>query len=185
METEERLREQARSRLAQIEGSITLEGLEKKVEVLRDRWGVPHIYAETQRDLFFAQGFVAAQDRLYQIEIWRRTGAGELAEVFGPDFIERDRMARLFRYRGDMDAEWESYSPDTKEIATAFTAGINACIQQAGDRLPIEFELLDFKPGEWKPEHCILRIAGLMMTRNARQEVARAEMVAKLGVENG
>ena len=183
MESEERLREQARSRLAQIEGSITLEGLEKKVEVLRDRWGVPHIYAETQRDLFFAQGFVAAQDRLYQIEIWRRTGAGELAEVFGPDFIERDRMARLVRYRGDMDAEWESYSPDTKEIATAFTAGINACIQQAGDRLPVEFELLDFKPGEWKPEHCILRIAGLMMTRNARQEVARAEMVAKLGVE--
>ena len=182
LETEERLREQARSRLAQIEGSITLEGLEKKVEVLRDRWGVPHIYAETQRDLFFAQGFVAAQDRLYQIEIWRRTGAGELAEVFGPDFIERDRMARLVRYRGDMDAEWESYSSDTKEIATAFTAGINACIQHAGDRLPVEFELLDFKPGEWKPEHCILRIAGLMMTRNARQEVARAEMVAKLGV---
>ena len=68
-------------------------GLEQPVEILRDRWGVAHIYAETVHDLFFAQGFVAAQDRLYQIEIWRRTGAGELAEVFGPEYVSRDRIA--------------------------------------------------------------------------------------------
>ncbi len=182
-ETQQWIEQESRSRLAQIEGSLRLPGLEQPVEILRDKWGVAHIYAKTTHDLFFAQGFVAAQDRLYQIEIWRRTGAGELAEVFGPDFVERDRMARLVRYRGDMQAEWESYSPDTKEIATAFVDGVNAYIAAADDRLPIEFELLDFKPGEWKPEHCILRIAGLMMTRNARQEVARAEMVARLGTE--
>ena len=92
-------------------------------------------------------------------------------------------MARLVSYRGDMQAEWESYSPDTEAIATSFVAGVNAYIAHAGDRLPIEFELLDFQPGEWKPEHCVLRIAGLMMTRNARQEVARAEMVSRLGTE--
>ena len=182
-ETQAWIEEESRKRLAQIEGSLQLPGLEQPVEVLRDKWGVAHIYAETVHDLFFAQGFVAAQDRLYQIEIWRRTGAGELSEVFGPDYIERDRMARLVSYRGDMQAEWESYSPDTEAIATSFVAGVNAYIAHAGDRLPIEFELLNFQPGEWKPEHCVLRIAGLMMTRNARQEVARAQMVSRLGTE--
>jgi penicillin amidase len=183
VENEARLREQSRARLAQIEGTLPLDGLQQPVEVLRDTWGVAHIYARSAQDLFLAQGFTAAQDRLYQIEIWRRTGAGELAEVFGPEFVERDRIARLVRYRGDLKKEWESYSPDAESIAQAFTAGVNAFIRQAGDRLPIEFELLDFRPGEWKPEHCLLRIAGLMMTRNASQEVARAEMVAKLGSE--
>ncbi len=183
VETVDLLRDEAVSRLAQISGRIGLAGLEEPVEVLRDQWGVAHIYAKTQHDLFFAQGFVAAQDRLYQIEIWRRTGAGELAEVFGPEFVERDRMARLVRYRGDMESEWTSYSPDTEAIATAFAKGVNAYVESAGEKLPIEFALLDFKPGQWEPEHCILRIAGLMMTRNARQEVARAEMLTKLGPE--
>ena len=177
------LAEESRARLAQIEGSIVLEGLDQPVEVLRDKWGVAHIYAQSVADLFFTQGFVAAQDRLYQIEIWRRTGSGELAEVFGPSYVERDRIARLVRYRGDMQAEWESYSPDTRAIAEAFTSGVNAFVQHAAGRLPIEFELLDFEPGEWKPEDTLLRIAGLLMTRNARQEVARAEMIQKLGLE--
>jgi penicillin amidase len=183
IETEQSLRKESQARLAQIEGRIALAGLEKSVEVRRDRWGVAHIYAETKHDLFFAQGFVAAQDRLYQMEIWRRTGTGELAEVFGPGYVERDRVARLARYRGDMQAEWNSYSPDAKEIAEAFTAGVNAFVEQAGDRLPIEFALLGFRPGRWQPEHAVLRIAGLLMTRNISQEIARAEMVAKLGVE--
>jgi penicillin amidase len=183
VEPEAWLRKESRARLAQIEGRIALAGLQQPVEVRRDRWGVAHIYAETNHDLFFAQGFVAAQDRLYQMEIWRRTGTGELAEVFGPRYVERDRIARLARYRGDMDAEWKSYSPDAKEIAEAFTAGVNAFAEHAGERLPIEFALLGFRPGRWEPEHVVLRIAGLLMTRNITQEIARAELVAKLGVE--
>lgn len=183
LDTETGLRSVAKQRLAQLEGTIALEGLREPVEVLRDRWGIAHIYAKTAEDLFFAQGFVAAQDRLYQMEIWRRTGTGELAEVFGPQFVERDRFARLVRYRGDMEAEWQSYSPDTKAICTAFADGINAYIRQCGDRLPVEFDLLGFRPGVWKPEDCLLRIAGLLMTRNISQEIARAELVAKLGIE--
>ena len=182
-ESADTLLEQARTRLAQIEGEISLPGLQAPVEIIRDKWGVPHIYAQNQQDLFFAQGYVAAQDRLYQIEIWRRTGAGELAEVFGPDYLDRDRIARLVRYRGDMDAEWQSYSPDSKQIAEAFTAGINAYIDENRDRLPIEFDLLDFEPGRWAPEDVLLRVAGLLMVRNVSQEIARAEMIAKLGVE--
>ena len=177
------LRDEAVRRLAQIEGKISIPELDQPVEILRDRWGVAHIYAQTIHDLFFAQGFVAAQDRLYQIEIWRRTGAGELAEILGPDYVSRDRIARLVRYRGEMAAEWASYSPQSKEIAEAFTSGINAYVERNRDNLPIEFELLDFEPGVWRPEHVLLRVAGLLMVRNISQEIARAKMVAQLGVE--
>ncbi len=182
-ETEASLRELSRERLAQLDGSLELAGLEQPVEILRDKWGVAHIYAQTKHDLFFAQGFTAAQDRLYQIEIWRRTGAGELAEVFGPSYLERDRIARLVRYRGDMDAEWESYGPDAREIAAAFTSGVNAYVEANRERLPVEFELLGFEPGRWEAEDVVLRIAGLLMVRNVAQEIARSEMVAKLGLE--
>jgi penicillin amidase len=177
------LEQRSRAVLAQTEGRLSIEGLQKPVEVLRDTWGVPHIYAETVEDLFFAQGFVAAQDRLYQMEIWRRTGAGELAEILGPSYAERDRVARLVRYRGDMAQEWASYAPEAKRIIEAFVRGVNAFIRSSGDRLPIEFELLDARPGIWKPEDCLLRIAGLLMTRNAASEIARAQLVARLGPE--
>ncbi|MCW5964200.1 MAG: penicillin acylase family protein, partial [Bryobacterales bacterium] len=187
LRTESALREEAGFRLSQISGRIAVNGLRKPVTVIRDKWGVPHIYADTEEDLFFVQGFVAAQDRLYQMEIWRRTGRGELAAVFGPDFIERDRMARLMRYRGNMTAEWESYSPQTKRIAESFTEGINAYIaEQKGereDRLPIEFTLLGFQPGQWRPEDILLRTAGLQMTYNAAAEIARARLVAALGTQ--
>ena len=99
----------ARERLAQIDGQLSVSGLDSAVEVRRDTWGVPHIYAKTQHDLFFAQGFVAAQDRLFQMDLWRRVGEGHLAEVLGPSYVARDRFARLLKYRGDMSAEWSSY----------------------------------------------------------------------------
>ena len=179
----ETLDERARGSLAQIEGRIQVAGLAKPVEVLRDTWGVPHIYAQSADDLFFAQGFIAAQDRLFQLELWRRAGAGELAEIMGPGYIERDRIARLVRYRGDMNAEWASYGPDSKAISEAFVRGINAYIGQNGDHLPIEFQLLGIKPGLWKPEDTLLRLAGLIMCRNAVSEITRAQLVSKLGPE--
>jgi len=173
----------SREALSQIEGRLRLAGLARPVEVLRDTWGLPHIYAQTVEDLFFAQGFVAAQDRLFQMDQWRRAGAGELAEILGPDYIARDRFARLVRYRGDMATEWSSYSPDARAIIESFTRGVNAFIRHAGDRLPIEFQLLGARPGEWKPEDCLLRLAGLLMTRNASSEIARAQLVTRLGPE--
>jgi len=151
--------------------------------VLRDSWGIPHIYAKNQQDLFFAQGFVAAQDRLFQLDWWRRVGQGETAEVLGAKAIEADRFARLIKYRGDMDAEWKSYSPDTRAIATAFTAGINACIDHVGARLPIEFQLLGHAPKKWRPEDILGRMSGIIMSRNFQQEVLRAQLVAAIGVE--
>jgi penicillin G amidase len=169
--------------LAQLEGEIKLPGLKEPVEVLRDKWGVPHIYAKNADDLFFAQGFIAAQDRLFQLDMWRRTAVGELAEVLGQDAVEADIFARLLRYRGDMDAEWKSYSPDTKQIATAFTNGINAHIKHVGKNLPIEFEILGFEPKRWQPEDILGRMSGIIMSRNFSDEVVRAHLIDKLGLE--
>jgi penicillin amidase len=173
----------ARAVLAQTSGRIELDGLQKPVEVIRDPWGVAHIYAETQEDLFFAQGFVAAQDRLWQMEIWRRTGEGKLAEVLGESAIERDKFARLMRYRGDMEAEWKSYAPDAKQIIESFVRGVNAFIETSRDRLPIEFQLTGIKPEPWTPEVCLTRMAGYVMTRNASTEVLRAELARRFGPE--
>jgi penicillin amidase len=182
-ETPESLRKKAGAVLAQLEGEIALPGLKAPVEVLRDRWGVPHIYAANADDLFFAQGFLAAQDRLFQIDLWRRIGLGETAAVLGKPGLEADRFARLLKYRGDLDAEWASYGPDARRIATAFTRGINAYIDHVGDRLPIEFQILGVKPARWQPEDCLGRMSGITMTRNWQSEVARTELVAAVGVE--
>ena len=124
------LLDSARARLARLDGEVRLSGLDSAVEVRRDRWGVPHIYARTSHDVFFAQGYVVAQDRLWQMELWRRAGEGRLAEVLGPSFVERDRTARLLKYRGDMEAEWRSYADDARSIIRAFVAGVNARIAE-------------------------------------------------------
>ncbi|MGH9734943.1 MAG: penicillin acylase family protein, partial [Candidatus Acidiferrales bacterium] len=175
----------AQSELSQIRGTIQIAGLEKPVTVLRDRWGVAHIYAQDQHDLFFAQGFVVSQDRLFQMELWKRSGQGKLAEILGPSAVQRDVNARLLRYTGNMEAEYESYSPDTKEILQAFTDGINAYIAErtrpGGPGLPIEFQIAGFKPERWKPEDCLNRMAAFSMTGNSTAELYHAEAVAVLG----
>jgi len=177
----------AEASVSTIQGSLKVAGLEHPVNVLRDRWGVAHIYAENQHDLFFAQGFVAAQDRLFQMELWKRSGQGRLAEVLGPPALFRDINARRLAYRGDMKSEYQSYSPDTKEILEAFTSGINANIAlrlAKGDSgVPIEFRMAGFRPEPWKPEDCLNRMAAFSMTGNATAELKHAEMVAAVGAE--
>jgi penicillin G amidase len=176
----------ARDLLSPIHGKLVVTGLKEPVNVLRDRWGVAHIYAKNEHDLFFAQGFVVAQDRLFQMEMWKRAGQGRLAEVLGPSAVQRDINARLLRYRGDMKTEYESYSPDTEAILRAFTDGINAEIRSlkagGGPGLPIEFQLAGFEPEPWTPEDCLNRMAAFSMTGNAFSELRDAELVAKLGV---
>ena len=177
------LRDKAATRLAQLDGTITIPGLDSAVEVRRDRWGIPHIYARTQHDLFFAQGFVAAQDRLWQMEMWRRASEGRLAEVLGARAAERDRLARLFRYRGSMDAEWAAYGPDARAIVGAFVGGVNAYIAQTKDRLPIEFTMMGFAPEPWTIDVPLARVTSLSGVSNATTEILRARLVAALGVK--
>ena len=177
----------AKAAASVIQGTIKTPGLQQPVKVMRDRWGVPHIYAENQHDLFFAQGYVVAQDRLFQMELWKRSGQGRLAEILGPQALGRDTYARLLRYRGDMDAEYASYSPDTKQILEAFTDGINAFIAErsrpAGQGLPVEFGMAGFKPEPWKPVDCLNRMAAFGMTGNVFRELQHAQMVATVGAQ--
>jgi penicillin amidase len=177
----------AKAALAAIRGTLNVHGLQQAVRVQRDRWGVAHIYAQNEHDLFFAQGLVVAQDRLFQMELWKRSGQGRLAEILGPSYVKRDTSARLLRYRGDMDAEYKSYSPDTKEILEAFTSGINAYIEEiqkpGGIGLPLEFQLAGFKPEPWKPGDCLNRLAAYSVTGNGASELYSAQLVALLGPE--
>jgi penicillin G amidase len=175
----------AQKAVSPIAGELKIGGLNQPVKVVRDTWGVAHIYAANQHDLFFAQGFVAAQDRLFQMEMWKRAGQGRLAEVLGGSALERDRYARLLKYRGDMLEEYKSYAPDALAILQAFTSGINAYIHYldvpGGPGLPIEFQLAGFKPEPWKPEDCLSRMAAYSMTGNAHAELSNAMLLSKLG----
>jgi penicillin amidase len=177
----------ARAALSATSGELRMPGLREPVRVLRDTWGVSHIYAKNPHDLFFAQGVVAAQDRLFQMELWKRAGQGRLSEILGPSALERDIDARALKYRGDMRAEYASYSPDTEAILTAFTDGINAYIAAlgapGGPGLPIEFQLAGFLPDAWRPADCLNRMAAFSMTGNAVSELNSARALTELGPE--
>ena len=170
-------------RLAQTNGTIKVLGLKDQVRVVRDHAGIPHIYAKNVDDLFFAQGFVQAQDRLFQIDLWRRSAQGRLAEILGPEFVERDRLARLMHYRGDSEAEWTSYAPDAKPIVEQFVKGINAWVTIARKNLPIEFTYAGYAPELWQPEDLLSRAEGFTMGGNALGEVFRARLTALVGPE--
>jgi penicillin G amidase len=157
-------------------------GIEKPATVLVDEWGIPHIYANTLYDAFYAQGFIAAHDRLWQIDTWRKRGLGEMAKDFGPAYVEGDRMARAVLFRGDMYREWLAYGSDAKRVAEAFVAGINAYIDQTEKNpalLPREFQLLGYKPSKWKAEDTV-RIRHHGLTLNAKNEIDRAEVFCKI-----
>jgi penicillin amidase len=161
---------------------LIIKGLLDKTEVIRDQWGVNHIYAKNTHDLFFTQGYCAAKDRLFQFEIWRRQATGTAAEIFGERELKRDIGARLFRFRGDMNKELNHYHSEGKTIIEAFTEGINAYIEEVlrtPDKLPLEFRLLNILPQKWTPEVVISRHQGIL--GNATEELNIGRAVAKLG----
>jgi penicillin amidase len=167
---------------ASVKEQLELPGLSQPVEILKDVWGISHIYAENPKDLFFAQGFNVARDRLFQLEIWRRQATGTLAEILGERALQRDIGARLLKARVDIQDEMNHYHPQGEEIITSFVRGINAYVdltRKNPELLPMEFELLAIKPHHWTPEVVVSRHNGLF--RNARYEIRYAQAVAQLG----
>ncbi len=161
---------------------LRVPGLAQPVEIIRDPWGIAHIYAQNERDLFFAQGFNVARDRVFQLEIWRRQATGTMAEILGPRALNRDIGARLIQFRGDMGDELRHYHPRGDVIIPAFVEGINAYIaltELEPDLLPFEFRLLGLRPGRWTPEVVVSRHNGLY--RNVASEVRMARMVERIG----
>ena len=165
--------------------SYTVSGTEAPVEILIDSWGVPHIYASSTYDAFFAQGFNAARDRLWQIDLWRRRGLGLLSEALGPTYLEQDRAARLFLYRGSMREEWPAYGSDAERVVTAFVNGINEYVrltETRPDLLPVEFEMMGYRPDLWSPED-VVRIRSHGLYRNVTDEIARTLTMRDFGPE--
>ncbi len=166
-------------------GTLQVSGLEKSVEVLRDRWGIPHIFARTDHDLFFAQGFVHAQDRLWQMEYWRRTAAGRLAEVLGPEALPIDRWARVLRLYQSAEEAWPHHDDEARSAAIAYAEGVNACLEVMGGRWPPEFRLLRFEPQRWTPVDSIavIRVMVLIFSTDFQAELVRERLMEMLGEE--
>lgn len=172
----------AAASLSQIDGEIVLPGLTAPVEVVRDEWGVPHIYARNADDLFFAQGFVAAQDRLWQLEMWRLWMEGRSAEVSGAERFEADRIMRLLAWREGLTAEeTASYHPDSERILSAFASGINAYINHRGDNLPVEFKLTGLRPRPWTATTPTLRTTLTGVGGSLSGDLRLAQRVAEVG----
>jgi len=162
--------------------SVQIDGLSDEVEVLRDNYGINHIYANNQNDLFFMQGYLAAKDRLFQFEIWRRQATGTVSEIFGEEELDRDIGTRLFKFRGNMENELNHYHEDGFEIVSSFVSGINKYIEEINktpSQLPIEFKLLDIKPEKWTNEDVISRHQGLL--GNIEQELNIGRAVSLIG----
>lgn len=162
----------------------SVEGLKKSVEILRDQWGINHLYAQNQHDLFFTQGYAAAQDRLFQFEIWRRQATGTVAEILGARELKRDIGTRLFKYRGDLDRELNHYHPEGKAIIEAYVSGVNAYIKSVintPEKLPLPFKILGIEPQPWTAEVVISRHQGLLGNIGQELEIGRA--VALIGPE--
>lgn len=164
--------------------TVNLRILKQPVEVLKDKWGISHIYAQNEHDLFVTQGYVAASDRLFQFEMWRRQATGTMSELLGERGIKRDIGTRLFKFRGNLNAELDHYHPRSKQIIEAFVSGINAYIAEARQKpedLPFEFKILNTLPDFWTSEIVISRHNGLL--GNIIEEINNARLVKLLGAE--
>lgn len=171
--------------IPKLKGKVHLHGLHEPVEVITDRYGVPHIYAQNEDDLFFAQGYIHAQERMWQMELNRRIASGRLAEIFGEIALETDRFARrLGMHRAA--AEAAQHLPEhCKRVLDAYAQGVTAYIERNRNNLPVEFTLLHFKPDSWQIEDSIKwsKMIGWNLGGNWETEMIRARIVAKLGPE--
>jgi len=170
------------------QGRVALEGIQGPVEVLRDGNGIPHIFAARMDDAYFALGYLHAQDRLFQMEMMRRVGAGRLSEMMGflGDFTLRlDRMMRTFGFYAHAEASYDTLAPDVRQALDAYAAGVNAWLATRNVPLPLEFQLLWHTPEPWRPSDSLVwgKLMALQLASNYNQETLRAHLIERLGAE--
>ena len=144
-------RAECRERVPAATGTVRGSGLTGAARIERDRWGIPHVHATNDADLFFAFGYATAQDRLFQLDFVRRRARGRLAEVLGPEAVESDLLYRTIGLGSIADREVDTLPGEVRALLTAYSAGVNAVIDASRDNLPIEFDLLDYRPDPWQP----------------------------------
>jgi len=164
-------------------GNLALEGLKAKVEVIRDKWGVPHIYAENMEDLLFSQGFIHAQDRFWQMEFNRRMAAGRLSEILGEPALLADKTFRRLALRQAAQQDYEAMAGEERALLRSYSEGINAFLRQK--KLPLEFSILRYKPEDWHPLDSLLwsKVMAIGQSGNFEAELLRAQLVQKVGPE--
>jgi penicillin G amidase len=175
----------ARHELPQMDGSIVLNGLSGPVTVIRDKLGVPHIRAASLDDLFYAQGFVTAQDRLWQMDVTRRYAAGDLAEIFGPVLLKHDRQQRYLQFRESCQRAADALDPQQRHYLEVYAKGVNAFVERTRDRLPLEFRLLRYSPAPWTVTDSMLLGANMSQMLNTQYplELKREAVIRHLNTQ--
>ena len=169
--------------LPQVDGTLSLPGLKSEVTVERDVWGVPHIRAGSLNDLVEAQGYVTAQDRLWQMDLLRRVARGKISEIVGKDALPIDLQFRTLRFGVAADREFTLLDDEARGTLEAYSRGVNAFIEQHQNSLPLEFTLLHYRPQPWKPTDCLV-VAGYMyqtLTNTWEWELDRAKVIERVG----
>lgn len=183
MVTVDRIREDLKSTLPRLTGSVHLEGLTESVEVYRDQYGIPHVRAANESDAFFAQGFVTAQDRLWQMEYDRRRGLGRWAEVVGQTAMEQDTLMRRFRLESSARGDYQAVGEKARAMLDAYARGVNAFIHST-DALPIEYRITGTTPEPWQPwDGLVVYKVRHVFMGVFESKIWRAQMVRQLGAE--
>ena len=179
------LRYRFRLPLPQVEGTVKISGLSDPVEVIRDRWGVPHIYAANLADLFFAHGYVQAQDRLWQMELNRRLSRGRLSEIFGKATLDMDRFVRTVGIPRAAEKDLVCLGQESRTLLDSFRLGVNSYLEQNPRKLPLEFTLLGFRPEPWELMDSLawMKMQAWYLSENWTMEILNAAMVGKVGPE--
>jgi penicillin amidase len=179
------IKEMSRAKLPKIDGQVFLKGLKEEVEIIRDEWGVAHIYANNINDLVFAQGFVHAQDRLFQMELNRKVARGRLSEIIGKKALDSDRIARTMGYERVAKEDWELFGNDEQQIIIDYCNGINAYINSPDFKLPVEFSLLKHQPDPWEPMDVasFSRLLISLLTWGWYDEIIRAKLIEAVGAD--
>jgi penicillin G amidase len=177
------LKRAMRDSLPQLEGSLRLRGLTSAVTVRRDQYGVPHIQADNLDDLFMAQGYVTAQDRLWQMDMARRMAAGDVAQILGPAFVKHDRMQRVLLMRETAERIVANLSENDRRYINDYSHGVNIYIATHYNNLPAEFRLLKYRPQPWQPVDSALIVMGMaqMLDQRWDEKLERERVVARLG----
>ena len=176
---------QIQGSIPRIKGTIALAGLGAEVRVARDEWGIPHIIAQNEKDLFFACGYVHAQDRMWQMELLRRAGFGRLSEIFGKRTLENDKFMRNIGLKEAVKRDLEKLSPSMREFLQSYSDGINSWINTRKFNWPPEFMLLRYRPQAWQPSDSLVikEIMALLLCEDYKSEAVRGKLVKKLGAK--
>ena len=169
-----------RRSLPRTRGSLAVDGLNGPVEIVRDRWGVPHIFAGDEHDVAFGLGFAHAQDRLWQMDFYRRVFSGTLAEVVGEPGIQVDRLMRRFGLRRAAGAQLGQIDAETMAGLEAYAAGVNTFMESAGGRLPLEFLILRYRPQTWTVADTVAfgKFMGWMLASGWSTQIVRSQLMA-------